>query len=425
MTERKAVPLIEMKRVRRVRTAAGVQHYGQPIGSVIVADALPEAVGRLADLHPSPKPLRAARASQRRSREVSEDGRLASATPKRGAPKLSRVESDYEGWNKWVIGRRSFYIGKEDDGTWVATDADDNVLVEGTTAGGVKIALEKHLGIHKEVKQSSKTAHLKVATPEEIKGFKDIYGKPIPPGLHEIRITTDPKHHLIASGINSSGGTTFIYASWFEEGTAAAKWARVREFAQDAKKLDRGLAKEALTDDTAAAVLLMRRTGIRVGSSDEQVGSVQAFGATTLQGRHFRINEKSVTLDFVGKEGVKQHFVIKDPDIIAMFKAREDRQRTTRVFDTSDKKTIAFIREKTGKDGYKNHDLRTLLANEMAANLIQKWERRPPKTKTEYRRMRKEIGTAVAAQLGNNATQALSSYINPAIFAPYIEEGWV
>lgn len=76
----------EVKIVRRVRTPAGVRHYGQPIGTVIIRDALPNI--RLTD------------------------------------------ESEWEGWDL-VRGNngRSFYVGK-DGKNWVVTDENDNVLFE-------------------------------------------------------------------------------------------------------------------------------------------------------------------------------------------------------------------------------------------------------------------------------------------------------
>lgn len=423
--------------IRRVRTPAGAKRYGQPIGTIIILDAPSGGRSGSGGGSGTRKPSRAVSKPTAASDGVVAASLDAATTQKRGSSKrgerLTRDTSPFKGWKKYKFKGKGYFIGKDPEtGKWTAVDQDFNFLHEGDYEGEVYMDLEDDLdATPNRTVASIEAENNKLATlPDKptkanLAEFKEKYGKPVPPGWFDIRLNLDGKGPLVATGVDASGNRKWLYTADQDAAAQAAKWVRVRRLGEDLDKIDKGLAKAALTDDTAAAVLLMRKTGIRVGSSAEQRGKTPTYGVTTLQGRHFRINQNSVTLDFIGKESVQQHFVIKDPEVVAMFKAREHIKRNEPVFpDTNSARTIKYISEKAGRT-YKNHDLRTYLGNMMAHAMIEKWEKRPPKTKTEFLRKRREIATAVAAQLGNNPAATLTSYINPEIWAPYAQEGWL
>jgi hypothetical protein len=72
---------------------------------------------------------------------------------------------------------------------------------------------------------------------------------------------------------------------------------------------------------------------------------------------------------------------------------------------------------------FKVHDLRTMHANTLALAMVTK-TRSKPKSKTEFKRMRKNVGEEVAKALGNNASEALKSYINPTVFSTWWDPEW-
>jgi DNA topoisomerase IB len=84
---------------------------------------------------------------------------------------------------------------------------------------------------------------------------------------------------------------------------------------------------------------------------------------------------------------------------------------------TNERKANLALKALTGGSDFKVKDLRTYLANRLALETMEGMG--PPATMTEFRRLRKAVAVAVSARLGNTPDMALSSYINPAVFADW------
>lgn len=428
-------------KARRVRTPEGAEHYGQPIGSVIVADAtstnfLSRARDRVArsrtSTPASEKPAQQSTPVTRapnRPRNVS----TSTAAPKRGrgrpkTAKITKFDSGDKAWQGWEYEGERFLVGRNpgDEGAaWVALDANDgeSIIAWADSPGEAVNEVERYLGIYKEPETRTDWSHLegRLPTDEERAQFREVHGVSIPPAWGSVQFTLEPGNPVIARGINPAGKWQSLAAAHATGESTASKFKRLQTMRAHIRKLDEGLGEEALTDDTAAAVLLMRRTGIRVGSSDYQRGAKQAFGATTLRHEHVSFEGDALRLRFTAKEGIDQDYTITDPEVVAAFRARynPDADPSERFFPkTHSDKTIDFIRKKTGKP-FLNHDLRTYFATQYAQALVRKWRRNPPTTAAEFKRMRMDVAKSVSAQLGNNPQQALQAYIDPAVFSAY------
>lgn len=407
--------LLESKTVRHVRTPAGEAHFGQPVGSIIVRDGA--------------KPLAHLRA----------------------------VRSDYRGWDK-VIGDdgNTYYTSKDENtGNYVAVGADDYVVAEHPKEEDLYRALDKLAGskskgdskdkgasgprseargggkwdgdvfVTKQGKRKETKPGFRPATDEEWKagGY--------PPAWQMVYVNDGSSkiEHRTAYGWDGQGNQQNKYPAAHSVEKSKEKHQRITELLKDIPKLDKALKKDAMDDDTAAVVYLMRITGIRVGgkSSHAKVDpNVEAFGASSLLGKHVTINNSSVTLHFIGKGGKEQKYVIKDKFFFdIMSKRKKDKRANDRFFDTTEAKSIAYIRSKTGKN-YKNHDLRTYHGTTLALKLIAKKNGRLPKSQAEFRRWRNEVGDEVAKQLGNTRALALKSYVAPSVFEPWVvDEKWL
>lgn len=253
--------------------------------------------------------------------------------------------------------------------------------------------------------------------------FKDLYGKSIPPGWTDVVVDFGEGADLVARGRDAAGRSQAIYTDRYHGQQAAKKWSRVGQVAATIPNLEADLATID-GDPVKAAARLMYTEGIRVGSSDKPRGKEMAYGATTLLTDHASVNEDgSVTLGFTAKEGIPATYTIEDPELVDYITNRlADAQPGERLFPgASAAATIEYVRGASGLPGMKNHDLRTLLANRIALAEVYERVPPPPKTKKEVDAIRKEIATIVSQQLRNKPSQALSSYINPAIFAPLME----
>jgi DNA topoisomerase-1 len=254
------------------------------------------------------------------------------------------------------------------------------------------------------------------ATDEERKRLR------IPPAWTEVYIADDPDAALVAKGKDVKGRTQSIYSAQHSANQAEKKFARIRVLAKHLPELDARLEKDAMTNDHAAALLLIRKMGMRPGSNKDTGADKEAFGATNLQAKHVRVTEAGTTIfEFTGKKGVDLKLSTNDPFVAQVIRKRKrTRSRNQPLFDTSDAQTRAYMQSIVPGEFYLK-DMRTLHANVIALEEVAKIKR-PPKTMTEFRRRRNEVADKVSAQLGNTRTMALSSYINPTVFAKWEAE---
>jgi DNA topoisomerase-1 len=184
-------------------------------------------------------------------------------------------------------------------------------------------------------------------------------------------------------------------------------------------KLDAAIERDAMDDPAAAATALIRHFGLRPGSTSDTKARKKAYGATTLQARHVRQYPETgrTTLSFVGKSGVNITVSTRDPDIYRIVEHwKGDKEGTVDLFPADDADVRAYVTEHLG-EGFKAKDLRTLLANVMALDMVSSMRR--PTTQAKFKAARNKIADAVAKALGNTRSVTLSDYIDPTVFAAW------
>lgn len=288
-----------------------------------------------------------------------------------------------------------------------------------------KVLEDAARAISNQNRHSALSVALKPASDEDKAEYKERFGKSIPPAWTDVYVDFGEGAELTARGV-LNGKTQYLYSEAYHEKQDAAKYARLDDVFAAVPALDKALS--GIGDNpTKAVARLMYLEGIRVGSTDKQVGKVMAYGASTLRAKHAKANDDgSVTLSFIAKEGIPVEYHITDPELVSFITESlaqaEDDPEYKLFTGTNSSKTLAFLKEVSGLPEMKNHDLRTLLANRIAAAEVRKAMPPKPTTKKEAMALRKKIAEIVAAQLRNKPAQALSSYINPAVFAPLMQE---
>lgn len=256
-------------------------------------------------------------------------------------------------------------------------------------------------------------------TPAE-PGATHVHGVRWPPAWTDVHVADDPEgvNGMLARGYDAKGRQQYLYSAAHTERQAAQKFARVQAFVEHLPKLDADLAAAVTLDDTAAALALIRRTGMRPGGTGDTKAEKQAFGATTLLGSHVTLDGGAVRFQFTGKKGVDIDITVADPLVVAAITARADKVGTDEpLFATTAAKVNAYLDDHTAPE-FKVKDLRTVRANAVAASLVAA-RPEPPSSERERKRWINEVGDAVAAQLGNTRTVALASYINPLVFGAW------
>lgn len=246
-------------------------------------------------------------------------------------------------------------------------------------------------------------------------------GVSIPPGWRNTQVSKDPDAPgLRARGVDAAGRVQPRYSRDHIESASAEKYQRILSFqTRYAERLDDHLREDAETDPTAGAVVLMRRMGLRPGSTADTRAKVQAYGATTLEARHVKFlpDGETVKLDFTGKKGVRIQLSTKDKLVYRTLLAHTAGKKPgERIFQTTSDRTNAYLTRVLPDDAPKftNRDLRTILGTGYARRMTR---RMPiPRTAAENRRARKKVAERVARILGNEPGEALRSYIAPEVF---------
>ena len=256
---------------------------------------------------------------------------------------------------------------------------------------------------------SGRTASSGEALPEHVTKLR------IPPAWTDVRYSTDPDSPLQAVGRDAKGREQRIYSLSHAARQAEAKFSRVQALDREFRRITRANV-EAQRDrdkaDVADALALVMSTGIRPGSDSDTRAEEQAFGATTLEGRHVHQENGKVSLRFVGKKG---DIPVAEARLAKMLVARAERAGSGgRLFPAASAgRLLSHVREIGGD--FKTKDFRTLLGTRIADQAVRAVER--PRTMTAYKRAVRQVAQQVAQKLGNTPTVALQSYIAPEVFS--------
>lgn len=244
-----------------------------------------------------------------------------------------------------------------------------------------------------------------------------VSGRPIPPGWSDVQVAIDPDAPMQVRARDSKGRAKYIYSAAHEAGAAAAKYERAKAVAARLPRLDAALERDAMDDPTAAATTLIRHFGLRPGSMKDTKARKKAYGATTLQARHVKQYPDTgrTTLSFMGKSGQKITVSTRDADIYELMERwTAGKSGTDRLFDTTEGRVLLYVKEHLGEE-FKTKDLRTVLANTMALDMVSTMRR--PTTLAKFKAARNKVADAVAKALGNTRAVSLRDYIDPTVFA--------
>lgn len=243
-------------------------------------------------------------------------------------------------------------------------------------------------------------------------------GIKIPPGWTEVQVANDPKADLQVLGKDAKGRRQSVYSAEHAARQSAAKFARIRAMHDKVPAIDEALTRDAGSSDDAAALMLIRRMGLRPGSDADTGAEKKAHGATNLKAGHVTVTESVVRLTFTGKKGVDLDLEIDDPELAEVLGSRLARKNSDdRLLDTNERKTANYLKGIEGAEGVKLKDLRTYRGTTLARSLV---EQAPaPTNRKTYTAATNQVADVVSRALGNTRAVALESYIDPDVFSPW------
>jgi DNA topoisomerase-1 len=181
-------------------------------------------------------------------------------------------------------------------------------------------------------------------------------------------------------------------------------------------------ADAAAGSNEAHAFRIMDATAIRNGAPDDTVH----VGLTSLKAEHVTVKGDTTHLQFIGKSGVAWHAAVPDAGFARHMKSRLASTPSGKpIMGTTNDKLNAYIKKASGGREYTAKDFRTHHATESAklsvkSALAKLGNPHPSTLNSDVRKaIVKDAVTAGAQRIHDTVGVAKSTYINPALFAPF------
>lgn len=191
-------------------------------------------------------------------------------------------------------------------------------------------------------KDSNKSPQ-KVIDKNTLDKIKKIY---IAPAYKNVKIFLNS--NLLATGIDNAGRKQYVYSDLRKKKRETDKFNRISRLSRNIyslkKEITKDLEEKKYTKTKIIALILkiMDMCNFRCGNKkyEEKYGS---YGLTTLHKKHFIIKKTEISIDFIGKKGVRNHCIIKDSYVCSMI------QYVNVISTKDDPYFFNIIDEKTGE----------------------------------------------------------------------------
>jgi DNA topoisomerase-1 len=249
----------------------------------------------------------------------------------------------------------------------------------------------------------------------------------IPPAWTDVWIAPQANAHIQAVGTDAAGRRQYIYHAQWSRKQAELKYDRALELAerlpQARARVTRDLRGKPATRERALAVAfrLLDSAHLRVGSEQYalQHGS---RGLSTLDCSDATVHGDTVVLGFAGKGAIEWGSETTDAELAAAVRSLKRRGPGERLLAWNDAglwkalhadEVNDYVRETT-KGDFTAKDFRTLHGTIAAATSLA--SSAGAKSARSQQRAMREAVTLTAELLGNTATIAKASYIDPRVF---------
>jgi Topoisomerase IB len=241
----------------------------------------------------------------------------------------------------------------------------------------------------------------------------------LPPAYVNTWFASDPRSHVLATGIDAKGRKQYIYHADHVAQSSACKFRACASFGDRLPRIravvEKELARRVLSRERAVAsiIRLLDSGRIRVGS-EAYARANKSFGATTLRQRHARLKGDRLALRFRAKSGKDCSLSVSDRGLIRFVKQVQDlpgqhlfqyKGEDGEYRPVSSGDVNAYIHQTMG-EAFTAKDFRTWAASVLALEWL---------AKAEGRVKLREMLAHVAEHLGNTPAVARNSYIHPAL----------
>ena len=234
----------------------------------------------------------------------------------------------------------------------------------------------------------------------------------IPPAYRNVYIYPEGKNNkILAYGYDSKNRKQIIYNQEFVKKQHEKKYKKILKLNKTFKNIIEDINKIIDSNkhndeyNIAIVIYMIINCGFRIGNEKYKTEN-NSFGITTLLYKHLNFYKNDLTIDFIGKKGVRNISKCLNYNIIKYLKKKKKSNNDdNKVFDITSNDVNIFLKKYNEKITSK--DLRTWNANNLLIEYI-----KLPEIKTAKNPVKKAI-EKVAEKLHNTYHICVKSYINP------------
>ena len=233
----------------------------------------------------------------------------------------------------------------------------------------------------------------------------------IPPAYRNVYIYPEGNNNkILAYGYESKNRKQVIYNPEYVKKQNEKKYKKILKLNKIFKTIIEDINKIIDSNkynddyDIAIVIYMIINCGFRIGNEKYKTEN-NSFGITTLLYEHLNFYKNELTIDFIGKKGVRNVSKCLNYNIIKYLKKKKSNIDNNKVFNITSYDVNNFLKKYNEKISSK--DLRTWNANNLLIEYM-----KLPEIKTARNPIKKGI-EKVASKLHNTYNICVKSYINP------------
>lgn len=254
----------------------------------------------------------------------------------------------------------------------------------------------------------------------------------IPPAYRDVQISLDPKEKVLAIGYDEKDRPQYIYNKKFTERNSKKKFHKMIDFGESYQKIMNSVKRDLYSEgDTkekqiAMALMLVVDCGIRIGS-EKYKNENDSFGATTLESRHVKVQGDTVSVDFIGKKGVRNKCKMRSKRLSRNLRIKKRTLKTDDPIFTYRRGNCWYSLKNTDVNKYlkkfgnfSSKNFRTWVANlSFITGILKQGDHI---SETHKKNNVSEVVRETARRLNNTPSVCKTNYIDPYLIELYLND---
>jgi len=248
----------------------------------------------------------------------------------------------------------------------------------------------------------------------------------IAPAYDNVKISKHKKDKVLAIGTDDRGRQQYTYNPDYIQDATDNKYKSLIEFGNNYKCIMNRVNKDMITFEdskkkqVAMILKVIDECNFRVGN-EKYAKENKSFGVCTLENQHVKVGKDGVTIDFIGKEGVRNTCSVKNKRLTKNLRTKKKMlDKRDRIFSYRSNHKYYHVKatdvnkylKQFGKFSAKN--FRTWTAN---VDLIKELQKGPTNLKRHLRDGLKKI----ASRMHHSPSICKKNYINKELMDMYLE----